>query len=78
MNWIDVIKLSLYSVFVLLCLGESPSSSASDVDNLNNQAAADKAALPRGTNTHVAINQVISARTRPNLVRLLDFVSFNC
>lgn len=40
----------------------------------------DKATLPRGTNTHdthVANNQVISARSRPNIVRLLDFVSIN-
>ncbi|KAG4990523.1 hypothetical protein JHK87_023980 [Glycine soja] len=63
----------LQSTLQLVFQGESPSSSASDVDNLNNQTAADKATLPRGTNTHVAINQVISARTRPNLVRLLDF-----
>ncbi|RDX82563.1 hypothetical protein CR513_36627, partial [Mucuna pruriens] len=64
----------LQSTLQMVSQGESPSSSASDVDNLNNQAAADKATLPRGTsNTHVAINQVISARTRPNLVRLLDF-----
>ncbi|KAH1147310.1 hypothetical protein AAZX31_15G146600 [Glycine max] len=66
-------RQELQSTLQLVSQGESPSSSASDVDNLNNQAAADKAALPRGTNTHVAINQVISARTRPNLVRLLDF-----
>lgn len=36
----------------------------------------DKATLPRGANTHIAINQIISARTRPNLIRLLDIVSF--
>ncbi|TKY72634.1 bidirectional sugar transporter SWEET12 [Spatholobus suberectus] len=63
----------LQSTLQMISQGESPSSSASDVDNLNHQAAADKATLPRGTNTHVAINQVISARTHPNLVRLLDF-----
>lgn len=56
-------------------LGESPSSSASDVDNLNNQVAMDKATLPKGTNANVASNHVISVRTRPSLVRLLDFVS---
>ncbi|KAK7412954.1 hypothetical protein VNO78_04742 [Psophocarpus tetragonolobus] len=63
----------LQSTLQMVSQGDSPSSSASDVDNLNNQAAVDKATLPRGTNTHVAVNQVISARTRPNLVRLLDF-----
>ncbi|QCE13241.1 hypothetical protein DEO72_LG11g234 [Vigna unguiculata] len=63
----------LQSTLHMASQGESPSSSASDVDNLNNQAAADRATLPRGTNSHVAINQVISARTRPSLIRLLDF-----
>ncbi|XP_014501408.1 uncharacterized protein LOC106762170 isoform X1 [Vigna radiata var. radiata] len=63
----------LQSTLHLASQGESPSSSASDVDNLNNQAAADRATLPRGTNSHVAINHVISARTRPSLIRLLDF-----
>ncbi|KAK7354795.1 hypothetical protein VNO80_20288 [Phaseolus coccineus] len=63
----------LQSTLHMASQGESPSSSASDVDNLNNQAAADRTTLPRGTNSHIAINQVISARTRPNLIRLLDF-----
>ncbi|XP_019419776.1 PREDICTED: uncharacterized protein LOC109330169 isoform X2 [Lupinus angustifolius] len=63
----------LESSLQMVYQGESPSSSASDVDNLNNQMAVDKATFPRGTNTHVSGNQVLSARTRPNLVRLLDF-----
>ncbi|XP_059435060.1 cysteine-tryptophan domain-containing zinc finger protein 7-like isoform X2 [Corylus avellana] len=54
--------------------GESPSSSASDVDNLNNQAPVDKGNLSKGTGSHVAGSQVILARNRPNFVRLLDFV----
>ena len=66
-----------FTAFLLHSLGESPSSSASDIDNLNNLAVADKATLTRGSNTHVPSNQVISARNRPNIVRLLDFVSFN-
>ncbi|KAK7329412.1 hypothetical protein VNO77_23579 [Canavalia gladiata] len=66
-------RLELQSTLQMVSQGESPSSSASDVDNLNNQAATDRATLARGTNTHVAVNQVISARTRPNLARLLDF-----
>lgn len=65
------------NVSLLYFLGESPSSSASDIDNLNNMVAVDKATLPRGPNTHVANNHVISARNRPNIGRLLDFVSFN-
>ncbi|XP_047314986.1 cysteine-tryptophan domain-containing zinc finger protein 3-like isoform X2 [Impatiens glandulifera] len=50
--------------------GESPSSSASDVDNLNNQPALDKA---KDMNATYAGNHVIAARNRPSLVRLLDF-----
>ncbi|XP_059632711.1 cysteine-tryptophan domain-containing zinc finger protein 7-like [Cornus florida] len=52
--------------------GESPSSSASDVDNLNNQAMVDKAGLSKGIGSHAG-NHFISARNRPNFVRLLDF-----
>ncbi|KAL6971307.1 hypothetical protein U1Q18_030986 [Sarracenia purpurea var. burkii] len=56
----------------LLPQGESPSSSASDVDNLNAQAMVDKAALSKGIGAHAG-NHVIVARNRPNFVRLLDF-----
>ncbi|KAL4384966.1 hypothetical protein GQ457_15G021890 [Hibiscus cannabinus] len=51
--------------------GESPSSSASDVDNLNHP---DRVAFPKGVSSpQVAGNHVISARNRPNFVRLLNF-----
>ncbi|KAL1142927.1 hypothetical protein V6Z11_A11G128400 [Gossypium hirsutum] len=54
--------------------GESPSSSASDVDNLNHPTTADKVAFPKGLSSpQVAGNHVISARNRPNFVRLLNF-----
>ncbi|XP_041006122.1 cysteine-tryptophan domain-containing zinc finger protein 7-like [Juglans microcarpa x Juglans regia] len=53
--------------------GESPSSSASDVDNLNNLATVDKGNLSKGTGSYVAGNQIIVARNRPQFVRLLDF-----
>ncbi|TYG44934.1 hypothetical protein ES288_D11G134500v1 [Gossypium darwinii] len=54
--------------------GESPSSSASDVDNLNHPTTADKVAFPKGVSSpQVAGNHVISARNRPNFVRLLNF-----
>lgn len=66
-----------YCFFTPFILGESPSSSASDIDNLNNLVVVDKATLTRGSNTHVANNQVTSARNWPNIVRLLDFVSSN-
>ncbi|KAG4928579.1 hypothetical protein JHK84_054132 [Glycine max] len=55
-------------------LGESPSSSASDVDNANNSTAADKVTISKSVNSpQVAGNHVISARNRPNFVRLLNF-----
>ncbi|XP_052189696.1 cysteine-tryptophan domain-containing zinc finger protein 7-like isoform X2 [Diospyros lotus] len=53
----------LQASLLMIPQGESPSSSASDVDNLNNQAMADKVALSKGTGSH----------NRPNFVRLLDF-----
>ncbi|XP_026449430.1 uncharacterized protein LOC113349643 isoform X1 [Papaver somniferum] len=53
--------------------GESPSSSASDVDNLN-QGALDKLASGKGVNSpHVAGNHVIVAKNRANFLRLLSF-----
>lgn len=58
----------------LISSGESPSSSASDVDNLNTQVIGERAALPRGA-SHVAGNHVIASRSRTSFVRLLDFVS---
>ncbi|XP_073226267.1 cysteine-tryptophan domain-containing zinc finger protein 3-like isoform X2 [Cicer arietinum] len=66
-------RYELQSTLQVVSQGESPSSSASDVDNLNNQVAMDKATLPKVTSAHVAGNQVISVRTRPSLLRLLDF-----
>lgn len=56
---------------------ESPSSSASGVDNLNNLAAIDKMDIAKDASTHVMGNHVIAARNRPNFVRLLDFVRTN-
>ncbi|KAA8527472.1 hypothetical protein F0562_034813 [Nyssa sinensis] len=52
--------------------GESPSSSASDVDNLNNQAMVDKTSLSKGISSYAG-NHVNIARNRPNFARLLDF-----
>lgn len=58
----------------IISSGESPSSSASDIDNLNTQVTGEKATLPRGA-AHVAGNHVIASRNRTSFVRLLDFVS---
>ncbi|KAK1412523.1 hypothetical protein QVD17_33852 [Tagetes erecta] len=54
--------------------GESPSSSASasDLDNLNNLAAADKGALVKGVN-QVAGNHIIAAKNKPSFTRILEF-----
>ncbi|XP_022842403.1 uncharacterized protein LOC111366019 [Olea europaea var. sylvestris] len=53
--------------------GESPSSSASDIDNLNNLMV-DKAVLSKGNGSQVG-NHAIVPRNRPNLIRLLDFAT---
>ncbi|KAL6185953.1 hypothetical protein ACLB2K_042075 [Fragaria x ananassa] len=52
--------------------GESPSSSASDIDNLTNQVTAEKAILSKCIGSHVAGNHHV-ARNRPKILRLLDF-----
>lgn len=64
-------------LLVTWLLGESPSSSASDVDNVNHPAGgADKAGNSRGISSPlVAGNHVISAQNRFNILRLLQFVS---
>ncbi|CAG7866266.1 unnamed protein product [Brassica rapa] len=59
--------------------GESPSSSASDVDNVNHPAGgADKVGNSRGISSPlVAGNHAISAQNRFNILRLLQFVKPN-
>ncbi|MQL71546.1 hypothetical protein Taro_003856 [Colocasia esculenta] len=69
-------RQELHSALHMVPTGESPSSSASDVDNLNNQSTGEKAASAKGVSSpQVAGNHVIMARHRPNFVRLLNFVS---
>ncbi|ESW35075.1 hypothetical protein PHAVU_001G204500 [Phaseolus vulgaris] len=65
----------LHNTLQMIPLGESPSSSASDVDNVNNSTAADKVVtISKSVNSpQVAGNHVIAARHRPNFVRLLGF-----
>ncbi|XAR61291.1 hypothetical protein NMG60_11034941 [Bertholletia excelsa] len=54
--------------------GESPSSSASDVDNLNNPSTLDKVTLAKGiASPQVTGNHVITARNRSSFDRLLNF-----
>lgn len=59
-----------------LVLGESSSSSSSDVDNLNNQATLGKSTSARGVNSpHIVGTHVIAARNHPHVMRLLSYVS---
>ncbi|KAI6693078.1 hypothetical protein NL676_020788 [Syzygium grande] len=52
---------------------------ASDVDNLNNQAALDKPNLLKGAASHAVGNHIVAARNRPAITRLLDFTfDVNC
>ncbi|KAF5744156.1 hypothetical protein HS088_TW08G00752 [Tripterygium wilfordii] len=56
-----------------LQIGESPSSSASDIDNLN-QPTVDKVPLPKGVSPpQGAGNPVIAAQNRSHFANLLDF-----
>ncbi|KAL0389604.1 UNVERIFIED_CONTAM: hypothetical protein Scaly_0317500 [Sesamum calycinum] len=54
--------------------GESPSSSASDLDNLNHQAASDKAALAKVVGSPlVSGSHIITSRSRSGFLRILNF-----
>ncbi|KAL0435848.1 UNVERIFIED_CONTAM: hypothetical protein Sradi_0292700 [Sesamum radiatum] len=54
--------------------GESPSSSASDIDNLNHQAASDKAALAKVVGSPlVSGSHIITSRSRSGFLRILNF-----
>ncbi|KAM7276122.1 hypothetical protein ACFE04_017988 [Oxalis oulophora] len=62
----DLQNFAIANVFKILC--ESPSSSASDVDNMNHPTAVDKTAVPKGVSSpQVTGHHVIAARNRPNL-----------
>ncbi|KAL8530864.1 hypothetical protein ACS0TY_007769 [Phlomoides rotata] len=54
--------------------GESPSSSASDLDNLNHQATADKAASAKVVGSpQVSGSHIITSRNRSSLLRVLNY-----
>ncbi|KAJ6794362.1 Uncharacterized protein M6B38_232140 [Iris pallida] len=66
----------LQTAFQTALPGESPSSSASDVDNLNNQGALDKAASIKAVGSpQIAGNYVIAARNRPHFMGLLSYTN---
>ncbi|XP_074278957.1 cysteine-tryptophan domain-containing zinc finger protein 3 [Silene latifolia] len=67
-------RSELQTVLQMVPPGESPSSSASDIDNLNNTSTGDKAAQARSVDSPQLVgNLVIAARNRPNFSRLLSF-----
>ncbi|XP_019452644.1 PREDICTED: uncharacterized protein LOC109354522 isoform X2 [Lupinus angustifolius] len=64
----------LQTALQMVPLGESPSSSASDVDNVNNSTTADKVALSKSTSSpQIVGTHLIAARNRPHIVRLLSY-----
>lgn len=73
-----------YNFFFLLCylllfitfLGESPSSSASDIDNLNNNGLSKGPSSKDANSPQVTGNNLLlAARNQPHLTRLLAYVS---
>ncbi|KAI3756063.1 hypothetical protein L1987_55876 [Smallanthus sonchifolius] len=65
-------RQELQTSMQMVAEGESPSSSASDVDNLNNQATMDKTMLPKSITHHK--NHIV-VRNQANFTRLLDLTS---
>ncbi|WOK93578.1 hypothetical protein Cni_G02278 [Canna indica] len=70
----------LQAAFQFLPPGESPSSSASDIDNLNNQVMLAKNASAKAVSSpQVAGNHVIAARHHHQVMRLLHYTNdLNC
>ncbi|XP_047977266.1 cysteine-tryptophan domain-containing zinc finger protein 3-like isoform X2 [Salvia hispanica] len=67
-------RAELQSALQIAAPGESPSSSASDVDNLNHQATADKAVSARVAGSpQVSGSHMITSRNRCGLLRVLNF-----
>lgn len=73
---IDKYNILSFSQFYSYNIGESPSSSASDVDNFNGQATVDKAALAKVVGSpQISGSHVITTQNRSSFMRLLKFVS---
>lgn len=71
-------QLSLsFKILLFFFLAESPSSSASDIDNLNNQSTVTKAVSARGVySPQIASNPI--SRNNHHLMGLLSYVSSLC
>ncbi|GAB4851261.1 hypothetical protein Ancab_030557 [Ancistrocladus abbreviatus] len=65
------LRSKLQATLLKIPQGDSPSSSASDVDNLNNQGSLEKAALAKSIGPHAAGAQLVAQNH--NVVQLLDF-----
>ncbi|KAI4319424.1 hypothetical protein MLD38_033022 [Melastoma candidum] len=66
-------RVDLQKAFKINLAGESPSSSASDLDNVNNSAAMDKSAPKCGSSPNVSQSQSLIAQNHEHLIRLLNF-----
>lgn len=77
-NDVRIVVVFSKVIFVRLIVspGESPSSSASDVDSFNHQGVIDKFAKTKRGLSHVARNLLPVALSQPNIKPLLDFVSY--
>lgn len=69
----------LLTVPLAIVIGESPSSSASDIDNLNNHGLAKVASVKDSNSPQVVgANHLMVARNHPHMMRLLAYVCFFC
>ncbi|KAL3849783.1 hypothetical protein ACJIZ3_011665 [Penstemon smallii] len=67
-------RIELQTALQIVPPGESPSSSASDVDNLNHPENTDKAALGKVVDSpQVSGSHIITSRSRAGLLKLLNF-----
>lgn len=72
------LPFSLFFIYSLIItfVGESPSSSASDIDNLNNNGLSKGSSSKDANSPQVAGNHLLlAARNQPHLMRLLAYVS---
>ncbi|CAI9785624.1 unnamed protein product [Fraxinus pennsylvanica] len=73
-NGASRVRNELQSALQIVFPGESPSSSASDIDNFNGQATMDRAVLAKvAASPQVSGSHVITAQNRSSFVRLLNF-----
>lgn len=68
--------MKLYSVYMIVTSGESPSSSASDVDSFCRQGVIDKSAKTKRGLSHGVGTLLPVARNHQSFVPLLEVVSY--